>query len=87
MCVLVLARSNGTLFNSASIQEEDIVELCVEEGQTHPKGVLWFSAMELVILFHSSDKIQVAVCRVTKAMALCEEPIWVQSHLPSIQHQ
>ena len=51
MCVLVIDSSNGTLFDTASIQEEDIVELCVEEGQTHPKDVLWLSVMESVILF------------------------------------
>ena len=36
MFVLVLVRSDGTLFDATSIQEEDIVELCVEVGQTHP---------------------------------------------------
>ena len=56
MCVLVLARSNDTPYNTASIQEEDIVELCVEVGQMHPKGVLQFSVTELVILFHCSNK-------------------------------
>ena len=40
MCVLVLIRSNGTPFDAASVQEEDILELCTELGQTHYKGVL-----------------------------------------------
>ena len=44
MCVLVLTRGDGTPFDAASIQEEDIIELCVEMGQTHPKGVLQFMA-------------------------------------------
>ena len=48
---LVIARGNDTLFDATSIQEEDIVELCVKVWQTHPKGVLWLSVMELVILF------------------------------------
>ena len=34
MCVLVLTRGDGTSFDAASIQEEDIIELCVEMGQT-----------------------------------------------------
>ena len=50
MCVLVIARGNGTPFHAASIQEEDIVELCVK-GQTYTKGVLQLFMTELVILF------------------------------------
>ena len=42
MCVLVLTRGDCTPFNTTSIQEEDIIDLCVEMGQTHPEGVLWF---------------------------------------------
>ena len=42
MYVLVLARDDGTPFDVNSIQEEDIIELCVEVGQTHPEGVLQF---------------------------------------------
>ena len=42
MCVLVLTRGNGTPFDVTSIQEEDTIELCIELGQTHPKGVLWY---------------------------------------------
>ena len=71
-CVLVLAKGNGTLFDAASIQEEDITELCVEVGHSHPKCVLWLLAMEL---FQSSDEMLAVVCRVTKAMACHKEPI------------
>ena len=42
MCVLVLVRGDGTPFNAVSIQEEDIIELCVEVGQTHLKGCFSF---------------------------------------------
>ena len=51
MCVLVIASSDGTLIDATSVWEEDIVELCVEVGKTYPKGVLWLSVMESVILF------------------------------------
>ena len=37
MCVLAIARVDGTPLDATSIQEEDIVELCVEVGQAHPK--------------------------------------------------
>ena len=29
MCILVLTRGDGTLFDAASIQEKDIVKICV----------------------------------------------------------
>ena len=86
MCALVLARSDGIPFNATSIQEEDIIELCVEVGQTHPKGVLWLSVMEMVILFCSSNEIQAALHRVTKAMALHKEPIRLHTSPPSTTH-
>ena len=68
MCVLVLTRGNGTPFSVTSIQEEDIIELCVEMGQTHPKGVLQCLVIELVVLFHSTEKMLVTVHGVTNAM-------------------
>ena len=56
MAGLAIARCDGTLFDTNSIQEEDIVELCVEVGQAHPKSVLWLLVMELVIVFQSSKE-------------------------------
>ena len=41
ICVLAIARGDGTLFDADSLWEEDVVELCVIVGQAHPKGVLW----------------------------------------------
>ena len=43
MCVLAIARGDGTLFDATSIQEEDIVELC--------QGMLWFLATESITVF------------------------------------
>ena len=51
VCVQTIARGDGTLFDESSLQEEDIVELCVKVGQAHPECVLWVSAIELVIVF------------------------------------
>ena len=82
MCVLVLTRSDGTPFDSTSIQEEDMIELCIELGQTHPKGLLWYLVTESVVLFHSTDKMLVTTHRVCKVMALCEEPIWLHTSHP-----
>ena len=82
MCVLVLTRGDSTLFDATPIQEEDIIELCVEIGQTHPKGVLQFLATELVILFHSGNEMLATAHRVTKAMVLHEEPIRLYTSPP-----
>ena len=56
MCFLVIARGDVTPFDAASIQEEDIIEFCVEVGQTCHKGVLWLLVIESVILFCSSKE-------------------------------
>ena len=86
MCVLVLTWGDGTPFNGTSIQEEDIIEICIQLGQTHPKGVLWHSVVELVILFHSTDEMLVKADGVIKAMALHEEPIRLRMSPPSTAH-
>ena len=75
MCILVLTRSDDTLSEATSNQEEEIMEICIWLGQMHPKGVLWYSAVKSVILFHSMDEMLVAACGVIKGMALCEETI------------
>ena len=86
ICVLLLTRSDGTLFETASIQEEDITELCVEMGQTYPKGVIQFSVTELVILFCSGDEMLVMACRVIKATVLHKELIRLCTSPPSTTH-
>ena len=75
MCVLVLTRNDGTPFNAASIWKEDIIELCDQLGQTYPEDVLWYLVAELVVLFHSMEKMWVTVHGVIKATALCKEHI------------
>ena len=42
---------DGTPFNVTSVMEEDIIEICIRLGHTHPMGVLCYSVTELVILF------------------------------------
>ena len=60
----------------------DMIELCIELVQTHPKGVLWYLATELVVFFHSTDEMLVIACGIIKAMALCKEPIHLQISPP-----
>ena len=37
--------------DATSILEEDIIEICVKWGHTHPLCVLCYSAVESVVLF------------------------------------
>ena len=79
MCVITLTKRDGTPFNVTSIQEEDIMEICVWLGHTHPLGVLHYTTSESIILFQSADEMQLATCRSIKAMGLHKEAI-VISH-------
>ena len=75
LCILELTRGDSTLFDATSIQEEDIIEIGIWFGHTHPKGVLQYSVVELVMLFHSTDEMLVAASGVIKATTLHEESI------------
>ena len=75
MCVLTITSSDGTLFDANSLQEEDVVELCVGMEQAHPKGVLQLLAMELVVAFQSSKEMLAMACLVTMAMVWHDDPI------------
>ena len=57
MCLFVLTRGDGTLFNASSILEEDVIEICILLGHTHPEGVLRYSTIELVMVFHTVDEL------------------------------
>ena len=83
MCVLAIARNDGTPLDAASMQEEDIIKLCAEVGWAHPKGVLWLLAMESVIVFQSSEEMLATACMVTKATAWCQESIKLHNSPPS----
>ena len=53
MCILVLTRGNGTPFDAASIQGEDIIEICVWLGHTPQRCALVFSNQIIcVVSFH-----------------------------------
>ena len=83
MCVLAIARGDGTPLDATSIQEDDIVELCVEVGQAHPEGVLQSLVTESIIVFRSSEEMLAIACMVTKATAWQEEPIDLHTSPPS----
>ena len=86
MCLFVLTRQDGTPFNATSKSEEDIMEICVWLGHTHPMGVLHYAAMELVALFCTTEDMQCATCRAVMAMVLPDEAITVRGMAPSEIH-
>ena len=58
LCLVSITRGDDTPMDASSISEEDVIEICIKKGHTHPLGVLHYSAMESVVLFHSPDKLQ-----------------------------
>ena len=75
ICVLTIARGDGTVFHTDSLQGKDVVELCVGMGQAHPNSVLQLSVMELVIAFHSSEEMLATACLITTATVWHNDPI------------
>ena len=57
ICVFIVTRRDGTLLNVTSVSE-DILEICVTLGHTHPLGVLQYSVMELVALLFTTEEMQ-----------------------------
>ena len=49
LCLVSITRRDDTLMDASSISEEDIVEICIMKGHTHPLGVLHYSTMESVV--------------------------------------
>ena len=86
MCLFALTKGDGTLFDASSILEEDIIEICIWFGYTHPEGVLWFSAIESVVLLHTMHELQTALYGVIKASMLHEEAIRLRTSPPSAAH-
>ena len=86
MCVLTLTKKDGTPFDVTSVQEEDIVEICVWLGCTHSLGVLCYTEVESIILFWSVDDMECAIWGAIKATVLCNEPIAVGATTLSEAH-
>ena len=86
MYLFVLTRGDGTLFDASSILEEDIIKICIWLGHTHPEQVLWYSAIKSVMLFHTTDELQIMMCGVLKASMLHDETIRVRTSPTSATH-
>ena len=66
--------------------EKDIIKMCIKMGHIHPLGVLHYSAMELVALFHSTEDMQHATHRAIKVTVLQGEAIAIRAVAPSETH-
>ena len=86
MCLFIVMRKDDTPFDTTSVSEEDILEICVTLGHTHPLGVLWYLTMESVALFHMTEEMQQASCSAIKAMELQDEPIAIRVVAPLEHH-
>ena len=86
MCLFVITRKDGTLLDATSVTEEDIFEMCIEMGHIHPLGVLHYSAMESVGLFHSTEDMQCTTHGAIKAMGVQGEAIAIRAVPPSETH-
>ena len=86
MYVFIVTRKDGTLLDVTSVTEEDIVEICITLGHTHPLGVLRYLATELVALFCMTEEMHQASCSAIKATELQDEPIAVRTMAPLEHH-
>ena len=86
MCFFVITRRNGTLLDATSVTEEDIIKMCIKMGHTHPLGVLYYSMMELVALFHSAEEMQCTPHGAIKATELRDKAITIRAVAPSVTH-
>ena len=74
-CMFIITRTDGTLLDVTSVTVEDIVDICMTLGHTHPLGLLWYLAIKSVALFHTTEEMQWASHSAKKAMELQDEPI------------
>ena len=72
--------------DASSISEEDIVGICVQKSHTHPLGVLWYLAVESVILFSTMEDLNRASHPLMDMMELCDEAVTVQTMAPLEAH-
>ena len=86
LCLISVIRRDGTPMDASSISEEDIVEICMKKGHTHPLGVLCYSAVESVILFSTTEDLNHASCGLVDMTELQNDAIMVATLAPMEAH-
>ena len=72
--------------DASSISEEDIVEICMKKGHTHPLGVLCYSAMESIVLFSTTEDLNHASHGLVDMTELRDDAIMVATLAPTEAH-
>ena len=72
--------------DASSISEEDIVEICIKKGQTHPFGVLRYLPTESIILFSTVEDLDCASHGLVDMMELQDIAIIVATLAPTEAH-
>ena len=72
--------------DASSISEEDIVEICITRGHTHPLGVLHYLAVESVVLFGTAEDSSHVSHVLVDMMELHDEAIMVWTMAPLEAH-
>ena len=72
--------------DASSISEEDIVEICIKKGHTHPLGVLHYSPMESIVLFNTMEDLNHASHGLVDMTELQDNAITVVTLAPTEAH-
>ena len=72
--------------DASSISEEDIIEIYIKKGHTHPLGELHYSATESVILFCTTDELKHVTHSIIEIMEFQGEAIMVRAMAPAEAH-
>ena len=84
--MFIITRKDGTPLTVTSVSEEDIMEICMTLGHTHPLDVLWYLLKDSVDLLCTTEEMQWASCGAIKAMELWDEPIAIRTIAPLEHH-
>ena len=82
LLLINITKGDGTPLDASFILEEDIVEISVRQAHTHPLGVLWYSAMESIILYQSVKDVNHTHCVLPDVTEFCNEAVMVGTMAP-----
>ena len=86
LLIISITRGDGTTMDASFITEEDIMEICIRRAHIHPLGVLWYLAVELVILFGNPEDVNHTHCTLPDVMELQDEAVTVWTMAPTEVH-
>ena len=86
LLVVSITKRDGTPLDASSIMEDDIVGLCVRRVHTHPLGVLWYSVVDLVVLFSNITDVNCTQHVLVDVPEFCEEAVATRTKAPMQAH-